>query len=89
MIAMSYFGLSSVIFIEDVEGDLLGDAAQEAGRMQVPLEAEQPVDPPLGGRADRRVPTAQPRYTHTHRQQIIDKDVRGEIKSLFHKLDSF
>lgn len=48
---MSYSGLSSVVFIQDVEGDLLGDASQQTGRVQVPLEAEQSVDPPLRIRA--------------------------------------
>lgn len=36
----SYSSLSAVVFVEDVEGDLLGDSPQQAGRVQVSLEAE-------------------------------------------------
>lgn len=61
-----YSSLSSVIFIEDVEGYLLGDSSQQTGRMQVSLEAEQPVDPPFRIIAGRRGAAAQPCCAHKH-----------------------
>lgn len=57
---MSYSGLSSVVFIQDVEGDLLGETPQQTRRVQVPLEAEQPVDPSFRSGAALRGPTAEP-----------------------------
>lgn len=56
----SYSGLSSVVFVQDVERDLLGEAPQQARRVQVPLEAEQPVDPSFRGGAGRRGAASQP-----------------------------
>lgn len=54
---VAYSGLSSVVFVQDVEGDLLGEAPEQTRRVQVPLEAEQPVDPSLRGGAG---PTSEP-----------------------------
>lgn len=72
----SYSGLSSVVFVQDVEWDLVGDAPQQAGRVQVPLEAEQPVDPALGGRGARgRGAAAQPRC---HKGIDTRRDIRNE-----------
>lgn len=56
----SYSGLSSVVFIQDVEGDLLGETPQQTRRVQVPLEAEQPVDPSFRSGAALRGPTPEP-----------------------------
>lgn len=57
---VSYSGLSSVVFIQDVEGDLVGDAPQQTWWVQVPLEAEQSVDAPFRSRARWRGPAAEP-----------------------------
>lgn len=56
----SYSGLSSVVFIQDVEGDLLGETPQQTRRVQVPLEAEQPVDTSFRSGAAIRGPTPEP-----------------------------
>lgn len=53
----SYSGLSSVVFIQDVEGDLLGETPEQTRRVQVPLEAEQPVDTTFRSGAALRGPT--------------------------------
>ena len=63
-VCVSYSGLAGVVLIQQVQGDLLGQAPQQAGGVQVPLEAEQTVDPPLRRRVGRARQGAQTRCRH-------------------------
>lgn len=78
LMPVSYLSLSVVVLIQDVEGNLLGDSSQQAGWVQVSLEAEQPVNSPFSAWAVWWGPIAQPCCVHTQRYfttnaTVVDK----------------